>query len=240
MTNILIFGASRGLGAAFSSGLPTPSDTVWLVSRSQPENLKRSDGVERVWIKADLSSPKDASRTISEALAEQRLDVLIYNAGIWEEQAFKSDYSFEEVSIEKSENIIAVNLTSAIICIQKLLLNLKQSDNAKIILIGSTSGLENTGSQEVAYAASKFGLRGLGHALRENLRKYNIPVTCINPGEVAAEIAYEDGVERAIEAYAGTRIPVRDLILIVKCLMGLSKVACVKEIDVPAITDLNA
>lgn len=240
MTNILIFGASRGLGAAFSSGLPTRGDTVWLVSRNQPENLERNDGVERVWIKADLSSPKEASRTISEALSKQRLDVLIYNAGIWEEQAFKSDYSFEAVGIEESEDIIAVNLTSAIICIQKLLSNLKQSDNAKIILIGSTSGLENSSSQEVAYAASKFGLRGLGHALRENLRKYSITVTCINPGEVAAEIAYEEGVERAIEAYAGTRIPVRDLIMILKCLMGLSKVSCVKEINIPAITDLNA
>lgn len=240
MRNILIFGASRGLGAAFSSSLPTRGDTVWLVSRTQPANLKRKDGVERVWIKADLSSPNDASRTISEALAGKRLDVLIYNAGIWEEAAFTSDYSFEEVSTEESADIIAVNLTSAIICIQKLLSNLKQSDNAKIILIGSTSRLENSGSLEVAYAASKFGLRGLGQALRENLRKHGITVTCINPGELAAEIAYEDGVERAIEAYAGTRIPVQDLISIVKCLMGLSKVSCVKEIDIPAITDLNA
>nr|ART40724.1 L317 [uncultured bacterium] len=210
------------------------------MSRSQPENLQRNDGVERVWIKADLSSPKEASRTISEALSKKRLDVLIYNAGIWEEHAFTSDYSFEAVGIEESENIIAVNLTSAIICIQKLLSNLKQSDNAKIILIGSTSALENSGSQEVAYAASKFGLRGFGQALRENLRKDSISVTCINPGEVAADISYEKGVERAIEAYAGTRIPVQDLILIVKCLMGLSKVSCVKEINIPAITDLNA
>ena len=240
MTNILIFGASRGLGAAFSSGLPTRGDTVWLVSRSQPENLGRNDGVERVWIKADLSSPKDASRTISDALSGQKLDVLIYNAGIWEEKAFTSDYSFEEVSIRELEDIIAVNLTSAMVCIQKLLSNLKQSDNGKIILIGSTSGLENSGSQEVAYAASKFGLRGLAHALRENLREHSITVTCINPGEVAAELAFEDGVEKAIETYSGTRIPVQDLILIMKCLMGLSKVSCVKEIDIPALTDLNA
>ena len=240
MTNILIFGASRGLGAAFSSGLPTRGDSVWLVSRSQPENFETNDGVERVWIKADLSSSQEASRTISEALSKQRLDVLIYNAGIWEKQAFTKEYSFEAVGIKESEDIIAVNLTSAIICIQKLLSNLKQSDNAKIILIGSTSGLENSGSQEVAYAASKFGLRGFGHALRENLRKDSITVTCINPGEVAAEIAYEEGVEKAIETYAGTRIPVNDLISIVKCLIGLSKVSCVKEINIPAITDLNA
>jgi short-subunit dehydrogenase len=240
MANILIFGASRGLGAAFNSGLPESGDTVWLVSRTRPDRLERDEQVERVWIKADLTSAREASRTVAAALADQRVDVLIYNAGIWEEKAFESDYDFAEVPTEEIENIISVNLTSAIVCIQKLLPNLKQSDNAKVILIGSTSGIDNAGSGEVVYTASKFGLRGLGHALREHLRPQGITVTCINPGEVAAAIAYEEGAERAIQEYQGTRIPVQDLVLIVKCLMGLSRVACVKEIDVPAITDVNA
>ena len=240
MTNILIFGASRGLGAAFNSGLPESGDKVWLVSRSQPEHLESDELVERVWIKADLSSSGEASRTIAGAIANQRVDVLIYNAGIWEKRAFENDYDFEEVPVEEIENIVAVNLTSAIACIQKLLPNLKKSKNAKVILIGSTNGIDNAGSQAVVYTASKFGLRGLGQTLRVNLRQYGITVTCINPGEVAAAIAYEEGAERAIEEYQGTRIPVQDLVSIVKCLMGLSRVACVKEIDVPAITDANA
>ena len=108
--------------------------------------------------------------------------------------------SLEPLPIEESEDIITVNLTSAIICIQKLLTNLKQSDNAKIILIGSTSGLENSGSQAVAYAASKFGLRGLGHALRENLRKDSITVTCINPGEVERRESVKSPVQRRLRA----------------------------------------
>jgi short-subunit dehydrogenase len=240
MTNILIFGASRGLGAAFDSGLPESGDKVWLVSRTRPGKLGRDEQVERVWIKADLTSPREASQALAQVIADQRIDVLIYNAGIWEERAFEDYYDFAEVPTEEIENIIAVNLTSAIVCIQKLLPNLKKSNNAKVILIGSTSGIDNAGSEAVVYTASKFGLRGLGHALRENLRHQGIAVTCINPGEVAAAIAYEEGAERAIEEYQGTRIPVQDLVLIVKCLMGLSRVACVKEIDVPAITDVNA
>jgi short-subunit dehydrogenase len=238
MANILIIGASRGLGAAFSVGIPTPGDTVWLVSRTRPD-LERADGVRRQWVEADLASP-DAHRTVADALAGQRLDALIYNAGIWEQYAFTREYDFESVSESETQRIIAVNLTSAITCVQALLPNLRQSKGGKIILIGSTSGLENGGSPEVAYAASKFGLRGLGHALRENLRSNGIAVTCINAGEVAAEIAYERGPDEAIAAYGGTRIPVQDLAAVVRCVMGLSNVSCVKEIDIPAITDRNA
>lgn len=87
MTHILIVGASRGLGAAFNLGLPEQGDTVCLISRSQPQNLERNDGVKRIWIEADLSS-KDASHKIASALSGHKLDVLIYNAGIWEEHAF--------------------------------------------------------------------------------------------------------------------------------------------------------
>ena len=238
MANLLIFGASRGLGAALSTGVPTPGDNVWLLSRTRP-GLERRDGIKRYWIEADLASA-DVNRTVAQALNGLPVDVLIYNAGIWEEHAFTSAYNFEQVSEAETQQIMLVNLLSAITCVQSLLPNLRQTPHGKIILIGSTSGLDNSGSREVAYVASKYGLRGFAHALRENVRNDGIAVTCINPGEIAAEIPYERGVEDAIAAYGGTRIPVHDLVAIVRCLIGLSSAACVKEIDVPALTDRNA
>jgi short-subunit dehydrogenase len=240
VANLIIFGASRGLGSAFSAGLPARGDIAWLVSRGRPETLDRDDGVTRRWVQADLSAPKEAAKTIGEALAGRPLDVLVYNAGIWEERAFESDYRFEEVPDDEHIRIITVNLTSAILCIQKLLPNLRQADNAKIILIGSTSGLENIGAPEVAYGASKFGLRGIAHALREGLRTEGMAVTVLNPGTIAATLAYDDGPEAALARYDGMQIPVHDLVAIVKCLMGLSKASCVKEIDIPAMADLTA
>ena len=50
------------------------------------------------------------------------------------------------------------------------------------------------------HLASKFGLRGAAHALRENLRRDRISATCINLGDIATAIPYEDGVEKAVAA----------------------------------------
>lgn len=240
MKNYMIFGASKGLGDAFVKGLPEKGDNVWIVSRSRPMSVELNDGVYRHWIEADLSLSA-ASDQIAAALEGAMIDVLIYNVGIWEkEEGFREHYDFEKDDPEDIANMIRVNISSPITCIQKLLPNLKKSENAKIFLIGSTAGLDNTNHQQVTFVASKFGLRGIGNALREHCRKYGIGVTCINPGEIAAEVPYEEGAEKAISLYEGTRIPVQDIVSLVKCVINLSKVSCVKEIHIPAMLDTNA
>lgn len=239
MKRYLVFGASKGLGDAFVKGVPEQGDQVWIVSRNKPRSIDKADGVRRHWIAADLGR-SDAAQTISEALQGEPIDLLIYNVGIWEKEGFEDHYSFDRDTPAEIAAIIQVNITSTITCIQALLPNLRSSDAGKIILIGSTAGLDHTNNAQVSFVASKFGLRGIAHALREHLRKDNIPVTCLNPGELAAEIPYEDGPDRAIAEYGGTRIPVQDVISLVKCIASLSKASCVKEIHMPAITDLNA
>ncbi|MFY0518455.1 SDR family NAD(P)-dependent oxidoreductase [Lysinibacillus sp. UGB7] len=235
--NYMIFGASKGLGDAFVKGLPEPGDKVWIVSRSRPKSLDLNDGVQRIWLEADLSQQ---NKKISEQLKNECVDVLIYNVGVWEEKGFEDDYDFEQDDPADIANIININITSTITYIQGLLPNLRKSKNGKIILIGSTVGLDHTNNNQVSFVASKFGIRGITNALREHVRKDRIAVTCVNPGELAAEIPYEDGPEKAITEYNGTRIPVQDIVAIVKCVVSLSNVSCVKEIHVPAITDLNA
>lgn len=234
MAHILIFGGSRGLGAAFSLALPTAGDTVWLVSRGKPD-LSARDNVRRLWIDADLTERSSAA-TIAHAIGDNPLDMAIYNAGIWEHNAFRPTYDFADVEDGETERIIAINLTSAIRCIRALLPNLRQAQAAKLIFIGSTSGLDNASGPEVAYAASKFGLRGAAHALRENLRPDGIAVTCINPGNIGT-IHVENGVISSAAHEARRMIPPEDLIELTKCVMRLSNDSCVKEIDVMAMTD---
>ncbi|MEX3715390.1 SDR family oxidoreductase [Cytobacillus horneckiae] len=237
--NFIIFGASQGLGDAFVKGLPNNGDTVWLVSRTRPSSLDISDGVNRKWVKIDLSSQQQIP-FLKETLKNIPIDVLIYNVGVWEKRGFEDDYSFDKDEVEDISNLININITSTITYIQALLPNLRHSDNGKIILIGSTVGLDHTNSAQVSFVTSKFGLRGITNALREHVRKDKISVTCINPGELAAEVPYEEGAEKAIMLYQGTRIPVQDIVAIVHCVINLSPVSCVKEINIPAITDLNA
>lgn len=238
MKNIIVFGASKGLGDAFVRGVPQSGDKVWVVSRSKPESLSVEDGVERIWIQADLSELQAAEQVASQ-LQGETLDVLIYNVGIWEEEGFEEHYTFDKDEPADISQLIHVNVTSTIVCIQALLPHLRQSEAGKIILIGSTAGLSNAGSSQVSFVASKFAIRGITEALREHTRNDRIAVTCINPGELAAEIPYEDGMERALAEYDGTRIPLQDMVAIVQCIISLSKAACVKEINIPALTDTN-
>lgn len=239
MKNYLVFGASKGLGDAFVRGVPEKGDKVWVISRSRPDNVNLNDGVERIWIQADLSD-LHAAQVITDALQHETLDVLIYNVGIWEKEGFEDHYSFDQDAPADISNLIHVNITSAIVCVQALLPHLRQSTAGKIILIGSTAGLNNTNNTQVSFVASKFAIRGITEALREHTRHDGIAVTCINPGELAGEIPYEEGSERALAEYNGTRIPLQDMVSIVKCIVNLSKAACVKEINMPAITDTNA
>jgi NAD(P)-dependent dehydrogenase (short-subunit alcohol dehydrogenase family) len=222
--NILITGASRGLGDAFSRGLGQPGDTLWLVSRNPCASLQLQDGVTRHWIEADLSSP-GVHQQIANSLGA--LDVVIHNAGIWETGAFSSDYRFENVSEAETRNVLEVNLIAPMLLTQALLPKLRTSSNPKIVLIGSINGLENTAMPEVAYSASKFGLRGVAHALREHLRHERIAVMVVNPGSIAWDVALsrED------------LIPPADIVRLVRAVLETSGRTVVKEIDLPAMQD---
>jgi short-subunit dehydrogenase len=234
MASMIIFGASRGLGAGFNLGVPSPGDIVWLVSRGKPDLTDR-DGVLRHWIEADLST-RGANERVATAVGNAAIDVAIYNAGIWEQGAFSASYDFDRVGDDETERIVTINLVSAITCMRALLPNLRRSVAGKVILIGSTSGLDHSSGPEVAYAASKFGLRGAAHSLREYLRDDGIAVTCLNPGNIGV-IKVEGGVVSSVPHEDRRMIPPTDLVEIVKCIIRLSSASCVKEIDVMAMTD---
>lgn len=237
MTNIIIFGASRGLGAGLAEGVPQVGDTVWLVSRGRPRQLEAADGITRHWLQVDLAQ-ETAADEIGRALGNTPLDVLIYNAGIWESSAFSARYQFEAVTAAENQRILTVNLLAAVHCLHALVPNVRQSTSGKIILIGSTSGLENVRAPEVAYNASKFGLRGVAHALRENLRTDHVAVTCLNPGSLNTSTPLAAGAEAAGRAQPDC-IPLADMVAIVRCLIQLSSYTCVKEMDIPAMLDVH-
>ncbi len=228
--NIIVFGGSRGLGLSLVKGLCGGDENrIWVVSRSQPEQIEDRDNV--VWIKADLCDPLSSINMVREVIRNQPIDLFLYNAGIWESRSFENETPSYLV------DIINVNLTSLILALQGLLPNLIESNRAKIVLISSTAGLENEGSRKIAYVGSKFGVRGVAHAAREFLRDYNIAVTCISPGSIAADISIEVGAEKAIDAHQGKRIPVSDILAILKAILSLSSASCPKEIVIPAMRD---
>lgn len=232
MRNIVIVGASKGLGNSMIDGLGKKDDTFFLISRTMPMNLDLQTDYRKIWIQADLSD-LGAIETILQAISMAPVDIVIYNAGIWEKT------NFEDVTLNEIVSIINVNLTSVILLTQKLIGNIRRGRLKKIIFIGSTCGLENEGSDTVIYSATKFGVRGATHALREYLRKDMIAVSCISPGSIASDIHFNEGSETALKKYSNERMPVSDIVNIINVILDSSIAACIKEIHVPALKDTD-
>ena len=226
---VLVAGASRGIGLAVATHLTPKSHRLVAVSRTVAPVGE--------WVSADLSSMSGIEIT-TQAVGSDVLDALLYMGGTWETNAFTNQYSFGDCSDEDIARVIAVNLVAPIRLVKALLPALRRSKNPKIIFMGALSGRDNFPSREVANSASKFGLRGAVHALREELRSQQIGVTVINPGNVGTPEVLEDLGEGAL--VNGNAIPLNDLISIIDCVLSLSRATCLKEIDVPAMLGKGA
>ncbi|PSB54565.1 oxidoreductase [Chamaesiphon polymorphus CCALA 037] len=184
------------------------------------------------WIQADLSELTGVE-TVAKAIGGDRLDALLYMGGTWETHAFTSQYRFEDCTDADIDRVIAVNLVAPIRLVKALLPALRRSHNPKIVFMGALSGRDNFSGREVANSASKFGLRGVVHSLREELRSEQIGVTIINPGNVGTPEVLADLA--ANNLLGGEAIPLTDLLKIIDCILSLSRSTCIKEIDVPAM-----
>lgn len=228
-SNLVVVGASRGIGAAVCERLISRCERLIAVSRS-PSHLGN-------WVRADVAT-KEGIEAVRRAVGDAALDGLLYMGGTWETKAFTKEYSFEGCSDEEMENVLLVNLLAPIRLVKSLLPALRKSSNPKILFMGALSGLDNFPAREVANSASKFGLRGVVHALREELRQERIAVTIINPGNIGTPEVLSD-LREAGEAKENA-IPLEDLLRVIDCVLSLSRSTCIKEISLPAMNARGA
>ncbi|AOA59066.1 SDR family NAD(P)-dependent oxidoreductase [Acinetobacter larvae] len=241
--NFVIYGVSRGLGKALVESIPRPHDQVYGIARTAPR-LKRPIQ----WIAADLAHAQTSVLQVKQQIQNQTIDVLIYNVGIWEHNAFSSDYDFEHLQADEIQMMLQTNINACILHIQALLENLRHSSNAKIILIGSTWGVDNHNGHELVFSACKYALRGIAQSLREILRRDAIAVTVLNLGYLAstdqpmtdhAASAEHDIAPDQDDHHQQALIPLQDVIHAVNFILATSSYSCVKEILMPAMQDRN-
>ncbi|HEF8773824.1 SDR family NAD(P)-dependent oxidoreductase [Providencia manganoxydans] len=232
--NFLVYGVSKGLGKALVEGIPSKQDTLYGVSRSCPPFV--SDRFH--WIQTDLSEASSAE-VVKRSLQDVPIDCLIYNVGIWEKHAFSDEYHFETTTDTEILTMIQTNISACILHLKAMLPNLRRGTNSKIILIGSTWGLDNHNGHEVAFSASKYALRGIAQSLRETLRQDQIGISVLNLGYLATEYPLSVPVDEVISHTEGSLIPLQDVLNAVKFILSTSHASCVKEITMPAMLDKN-
>lgn len=217
---VILFGASSGIGLAVAEYLSDKCQDLITISRRQASHGR--------WIKTDLTNNNEIE-SLTEQIKAFPIDTILYLGGTWEKGAFTDEYSFEKSTDFDTENVLNVNLQAPIKVIQRLLPNLRKSNNAKIIIIGAAiGGMTIQKSKEVANTASKFGLRGVIYSLRQLLSKDKIGITLINPGNIATPEVLND-----LEQDETKAIPLSDLFSVIDCVMTLSNRTNINEIELP-------
>lgn len=192
----LVTGASSGLGPVIARRLHRDGVRLVLSGRRRPEleALARELVGSRV-IAADLSRRGEAARLADEAMASGEVDILIANAGL---PASGDLLSFDLREVDRA---LDVNLRAPIVLARRLLPAMVERRRGHIVLMASLAGKVAAPKISI-YAATKFGLRGFGHALRAELRGTGVGVSVISPTYVS---------EAGMWAETGQRAPIGEV-----------------------------
>jgi short-subunit dehydrogenase len=194
--HVLLTGATGGLGQAIARALAERGASLTLTGRRAEvlEPLAAEVGGRAVAV--DLADPAAPERLLADA---GQVDVLVANAGL---PATGGLHSFSEEEIDRA---LTVNLRSPIMLAHALAPGMVERRRGHLVFMSSLAGrAAPTGSS--IYSATKFGLRGFGLALREDLAPKGVGVSVILPGFIAeAGMFAESGAK--LPPYVGTKKP---------------------------------
>ena len=190
---ILITGAARGIGRATAETFARLGGTVavhYHTSQKQAEQLVQVlAGKNHHAFGADLSDPAACESLIREVVNHYgRLDVLVNNAGIYEERPLRNlNYAGWQ---QTCNNTLAADLIApANLCFLAAQVMMKQK-SGHIINISSRGAFRGE-PNALPYGASKAGLNQLSQSLAQALAPYNIFVGVVAPGFVRTDMAAE-------------------------------------------------
>ena len=174
----LVTGASRGIGLAIAQALETAGAHVVRRARSLSD---RSDG-RRTDIPCDLTDAAAVDR-VARRLGETLgiPDIVVNNAGVFVLKPL------EETTPGDFADALRTNLTAPFLLVRALVPALRARGRGHLVTIGSVADhVALAGSS--AYAASKFGLRGLHGVLAAELAGSGVRLTLVSPGPVDTAI----------------------------------------------------
>src|SRR5260370_36457186 len=169
---VLLTGAPGGIGPHLASCLHAEGASLVLSGRNHAEleELATRLTPARV-IVADLSQQEEVERL---AAAAGQVDILVANAAV------PASGELVTFSVEVIDRALNLNLSSAMVLVDLLLPGMLSRGTGHIVLIASIQGKLPAALVSV-YNATKFGLRGFGLALGQELRHTGVGVSVINP-----------------------------------------------------------
>lgn len=193
---VLLTGATGGIGQSIARALFEQGATTVLTGRRLEllEPLAAETGGRAV--ACDLADPADVDNLLASA---GELDVLVANA------ALPASGRIDVLSVDEIDAALAVNLRAPIVLAQAVSRSMVARRAGHIVLVSSLAG-KAASSGGSLYSATKFGLRGFGLGLREDLRPHGVGVSVVFPGFIRDAGMFHDSGAR-LPPWVGTRTP---------------------------------
>ncbi|ARE80820.1 3-oxoacyl-ACP reductase FabG [Campylobacter helveticus] len=205
--NVLITGASKGIGAEIARVLANFGLKVWINYRSKPEladalkeEIEKSGG-KAALIKFDASKEEefaDAFKLIVESDGE--LSYLVNNAGV------TNDKLALRMSLEDFSGVVDTNLNSAFLGCKEALKAMSKKRFGAVVNIASIVG-EMGNAGQVNYSASKGGMIAMTKSFAREGASRNLRFNCVTPGFIKSDMT-EILSEEVKKSYA-ENIPLR-------------------------------
>lgn len=195
---VLLTGATGGLGAAIARRLQREGAQLVLSGRNRDVLGELATELGATAAPCDLTD-RAALRALIDAHGDA--DVVIANAAV------PASGALDSFSEDELDRIVTANLTAPIQLARAAVPRMVARREGQIVVIASLSGrVASPGSS--MYAATKFGLRGFAHGLRQDLARFGIGVSVVTPGFIRdAGMFARSGAEAALPPGVGTSTP---------------------------------
>lgn len=153
---VVVTGGTQGIGFATASQCVALGGKVILVARNKEKSELACEklGKENAsYYLCDLGNTEDVQRTFNRIVEENKVDVLINNAGV-----INTD-EFVDVTLEDWNKVINTNLTATFVTCQVVFKAMEANGGGRIVNVASVAGMVGGGYLgTAAYAASKAGV----------------------------------------------------------------------------------
>lgn len=198
----LVTGASRGIGQAVAAALSRRGARLVITSRGGPGLFATARELGARPVAADLSDAEQVEELVEEARVRlgPAPDVVVNNAGVFTLAPARA------TDPDDFDRHLAVNLAAPFRLVRAFLPAMLERGSGSLVHVGSAAGREPLPGN-VAYSASKYGLRGMHEVLSVELEGSGVRSLLVEPGPVDTEAW--DG----LEARLGRDLPARDEML---------------------------
>jgi 3alpha(or 20beta)-hydroxysteroid dehydrogenase len=177
---VLITGAARGQGAAAVRACVAEGARVYAADVRDDLGKALADemGDAVEYVHLDVSSEQDWADAVGKA---GRLDVLVNNAGVLHFSALA------DTKLDDYERVIRINQIGAFLGMRAVVPAMREAGGGSIVNVSSIEGLA-AAPYLVAYAASKFAIRGMTKVAAMELGEHGIRVNSVHPGMIDTDM----------------------------------------------------